>query len=83
MSSDEEKKNDNNRNQEIQHYQKKGNDTVVAEVITESIRFGPEIGVCNHKKLIRIPDGMCICNERVSADIPTSVSQWKSVLLAA
>ena len=48
VGSDEEKKAITTAIKKLQHYQKEGNNTVVAEVITESIRFEPEICVCNH-----------------------------------
>ena len=42
--------------------------TVVAEMITELIRFEPEICICNGK-VIGIPERICICSERFSAEI--------------
>ena len=43
--------------------------TVVAEMITELIRFEPEICICIRNYL-----GICICNARFSAEIPTNLS---------
>ena len=48
-------------------------DTVVAEMITELIRFEPKICFCNGH-YIGIPERICICNETFSAEIPRDLS---------
>ena len=48
--------------------------TVVAETITEFIRFEPEICICNGNIKSGIQERICICNERFSAEIPTDLS---------
>ena len=57
--------------------------TVVAEIITELIRFEPEI--CNNPswKLIGIQERICICNERSSAEIPRDLSVSRKLILLA
>ena len=47
--------------------------TVVAEMITELICFAPEICICNGNWL-GFRQRICICNEKVSADISTDLS---------